>query len=49
MPNARGPNTVQFGPDRVRAFCDANGLKLVVIRAHQVRVRVRVRVRIRVS
>jgi diadenosine tetraphosphatase ApaH/serine/threonine PP2A family protein phosphatase len=34
LPNARGPNTVQFGPDRVRAFCDANGLKLV-IRAHQ--------------
>ena len=34
LPNARGPNTVQYGPDRVRAFCDANGLKLV-IRAHQ--------------
>ena len=34
VPNARGPNTVQFGPDRVRAFCDANALKLVV-RAHQ--------------
>ena len=34
MPNARGPNTVQFGPDRVRAFCDANKLKLVV-RGHQ--------------
>ena len=23
-PNARGPNTVSYGPDRVRAFCDAN-------------------------
>ena len=33
-PNARGPNTVSYGPDRVKDFCDANGLKLVV-RAHQ--------------
>ena len=33
-PNARGPNTVSYGPDRVRAFCDANGLKLIM-RAHQ--------------
>ena len=33
-PNARGPNTVSYGPDRVRDFCDANGLKLLV-RAHQ--------------
>ena len=33
-PNQRGPNTVKFGPDRVRAFCRASGLRLVV-RAHQ--------------
>ena len=33
-PNIRGPNTVSYGPDRVRAFCNANGLKLLV-RAHQ--------------
>ena len=33
-PNARGPNTVSYGPDRVRDFCEANGLKLLV-RAHQ--------------
>jgi len=33
-PNIRGPNTVSYGPDRVRAFCEANGLKLIV-RAHQ--------------
>lgn len=33
-PNARGPNTVSYGPDRVRSFCESNGLKLLV-RAHQ--------------
>ena len=33
-PNVRGPNTVSYGPDRVRDFCEANNLKLVV-RAHQ--------------
>ena len=33
-PNARGPNTVSYGPDRVRDFCEANKLKLLV-RAHQ--------------
>ena len=33
-PNARGPNTVSYGPDRVKAFCAANGLKLIM-RAHQ--------------
>lgn len=34
LPNARGPNTVKYGPDRVKAFCDANKLTLIV-RAHQ--------------
>ena len=26
-PNARGPGLVTFGPDRVKEFCDANGLQ----------------------
>ena len=34
QPNARGPGLVTFGPDRVKAFCDANGLQ-VIIRAHE--------------
>ena len=29
-PNARGPNTVSYGPDRVEAFCELNNLKLLV-------------------
>jgi len=33
-PNARGPNTVTYGPDRVKDFCAANKLKLI-LRAHQ--------------
>ena len=33
-PLPTGPNTVAFAPDRVRAFCAANGLKLI-LRAHQ--------------
>jgi diadenosine tetraphosphatase ApaH/serine/threonine PP2A family protein phosphatase len=34
QPNARGRNVVKFGPDRVRDFCAANGLQLI-LRAHQ--------------
>jgi protein phosphatase len=29
-PNARGPGLVTFGPDRVKEFCDANGLQACV-------------------
>ena len=30
----RGSNTCRFGPDRVREFCDKNGLSMI-IRAHE--------------
>lgn len=33
-PNARGEGVVRFGPDRVRGFCQANQLQLV-LRAHE--------------
>ncbi|OUS43386.1 hypothetical protein BE221DRAFT_194816 [Ostreococcus tauri] len=33
-PNARGPGLVTFGPDRVRAFCETNGIQMIV-RAHE--------------
>ena len=33
-PNARGPGLVTFGPDRVRKFCEANDLQMIV-RAHE--------------
>ena len=33
-PNARGPGLVTFGPDRVKEFCEANGLQMI-IRAHE--------------
>ena len=33
-PNQRGEGVVRFGPDRVREFCDANALQLV-LRAHE--------------
>ena len=34
QPSPRGVNLVTFGPDRVRAFCEANSLQ-VIIRAHE--------------
>lgn len=34
QPSPRGPGLVTFGPDRVEAFCDRNGLQLIV-RAHE--------------
>ena len=33
-PNARGPGLVTFGPDRVKQFCENNGLQMLV-RAHE--------------
>ena len=33
-PNARGPGLVTFGPDRVKQFCENNGLQMIV-RAHE--------------
>lgn len=33
-PNARGPGLVTFGPDRVKEFCEANSLQMI-IRAHE--------------
>jgi hypothetical protein len=33
-PNARGPGLVTFGPDRVKEFCEANNLQMI-IRAHE--------------
>ena len=33
-PNARGPGLVTFGPDRVKAFCETNGIHMI-IRAHE--------------
>ena len=33
-PNARGPGLVTFGPDRVKAFCETNGIQMI-IRAHE--------------
>ena len=33
-PNARGPGLVTFGPDRVKQFCENNGLQMI-IRAHE--------------
>ena len=31
-PNARGPGLVTFGPDRVKAFCETNGIHMIVQR-----------------
>ena len=33
-PNARGPGLVTFGPDRVKSFCETNGIQMI-IRAHE--------------
>jgi len=34
LPSPRGPGLVTFGPDRVKAFCQANNLQMIV-RAHE--------------